>query len=34
MKKNIALLLGLVLGLGFVSCSSDDDDDESINGEG
>ena len=28
MKKNIALLLGLVLGLGFVSCSSDDDDDE------
>lgn len=34
MKKNIALLLGFVLGLGFVSCSSDDDDDESINGEG
>ena len=35
MKKNIALLLGLVLGLGFVSCSSDDDnDDESTNGEG
>ena len=34
MKKNIALLLGLVLGLGFVSCSSDDDDDEYTNGEG
>ena len=31
MKKNIALLLGLVLGLGFVSCSSDDD--ENTNGE-
>ena len=25
MKKNIVLLFGLVLGLGFVSCSSDDD---------
>lgn len=25
MKKNIALLLGMVLGFGFVSCSSDDD---------
>ena len=34
MKKDIALLLGLVLGLGFVSCSSDDDDDEYTNGEG
>lgn len=34
MKKNIALLLGLVLGMGFVSCSSDDDDDEYTNGEG
>ena len=34
MKKYIALLLGLVFGLGFVSCSSDDDDDENINGEG
>ena len=32
MKKNIALLLGLVLGLGFVSCSGDDDDDEYTNG--
>lgn len=28
MKKNIALLLGLVLGLGFVSCSNDDDDEK------
>lgn len=28
MKKNIALLLGLVLGLGFTSCSNDDDEDE------
>lgn len=34
MKKYIALLLGLVFGLGFVSCSSDDDDDENISGEG
>ena len=32
MKKNIALLFGLVLGLGFVSCSGDDDDDEYTNG--
>lgn len=31
MKKDIALLLGLVLGLGFVSCSSNDD--ENTNGE-
>ena len=28
MKKNIALLLGLVLGFGFVSCSDNDNDDE------
>ena len=28
MKKNIALLFGLVLGLGFVSCSNDDDDEK------
>ena len=34
MKKNIALLLGLVLGLSFVSCSSDEDDDENVNGKG
>ena len=33
MKKNIALLLGLILVFGFVSCSSDDDDDENVNGE-
>lgn len=34
MKKYIALLTGLVLGFGFVSCSNDDDKDENANGEG
>ena len=33
MKKYIALLIGLVLGFGFVSCSNDDDEDENVNGE-
>ena len=34
MKKYIALLIGLVLGFGFVSCSNDDDEDENVNGKG